>query len=80
MLPPHNPRKDLANWTWVKLGSPKPKFNSLEEAEQRHWQRQNESIDNETERPEATEPGQDNSGNNPSVENDENYYRMWNKL
>ena len=46
-----------SNWSWVKVGSPKPRFHSLEEAEQRHWQRQNKSTDNEMERPEATEPG-----------------------
>ena len=50
VLPPHRPRKELANWTWVKIGSPKPKINNLEAAEQRHWQRKNESTDNETEK------------------------------
>ena len=73
ILPPCKPRKELANWTWVKLGSPKPKFDSLEEAEQRHWQRQNEITDNETERPEAAEPGQENSGNIPSDGNEEQH-------
>ena len=33
----HKPRKELANWTWVRLGNPKPKINNLEAAEQRHW-------------------------------------------
>ena len=56
--------------TWVKLGSPKPKFNSLEEAEN-YWQRQNESTENETERPGATEPDQEDSWNIPSDENEE---------
>ena len=39
VLPHHKLRKELANWTGVKLGSPKPKFNSLEEADN-YWQRQ----------------------------------------
>ena len=36
VLPPCKSRKELANWTWVKLGNPKPKINNLEAAEQRH--------------------------------------------
>ena len=29
VLPPHKPRKGLANWTRVDLGNPRPKFRSF---------------------------------------------------
>ena len=41
-------RKELANWTWVRLGNPRPKINNLEATEQRHWQGQNKNTDNKT--------------------------------
>ena len=48
ILPPHKSRKELENWTLVRLGNPKPKINNLEAAKQRHWQRQNGSNESKT--------------------------------
>ena len=45
VLPPSKSRKELANWTWVRLGNTRPKINNIE---QRHWQRQNGNLDNRT--------------------------------
>ena len=47
-LIPCKSRKELANWTWVRLGNPRPKPNNLEGTEQRHWQGHIRNTDNET--------------------------------
>ena len=46
VLPPCKSRKELANWTWVRLGNPRPKIENLEAAEQRHWQGHVKNTDN----------------------------------
>ena len=41
------PRKGLANWTWVDLGNPSPKFRSFQEEEE-FWQKQSKQTANKT--------------------------------
>ena len=45
---PCKSRKELANWTWVRLGNPRAKINNTDIVEQRHWQRHNGNNDNRT--------------------------------
>ena len=44
--PPCKSRKELAIWTWVRLGNPRAKINSIDIAKQRYWQRHNGNSDN----------------------------------
>ena len=46
--PPCKSRKELDNWTWVRLGNPRAKINDIDIAEQRHWQRHHGNNDNRT--------------------------------
>ena len=47
-LAPCKSRKDLANWTWVRVGSIRAKLTNSDRPEQRQWQRPNDNTDNKT--------------------------------
>ena len=41
-------RKDLANWSWVRLGNTRARFTNNNRREQRQLQRPNDNADNRT--------------------------------
>ena len=70
VLPPCKPRKGLANWTWVDLGNPRPKFRSFQEEEE-FWQKQSKWTDNKTIDRQDEEQQQEEEDQIQSDENDE---------
>ena len=47
-LAPSKSRKDLANWSWVRLGNTKARLTNNNRMEQRQWQRPNENTHDRT--------------------------------
>ena len=64
-LAPHKPRKELANWTSVRLGNPRAQINNTDIADQQHWQRHSNNNDN------ITLDGQQDNEESESIEGDQ---------
>ena len=45
---PSKSRKDLANWSWVRLGNTRARLTNNNRTEQRQWQRPDDNNDNRT--------------------------------
>ena len=67
VLPPCKSRKELGNWTWVRLRNTRPKIKNLEATEQSSWQGQNGNTDNKT----LDRPGHHNTAGSEAVEEEQ---------